>query len=127
MSKQLTMLVVLLFYATVAVAQRPLSNPQKATFSISGKVINDEDGQPLPNAEVYLARFPGPKGQESQLVDSEGRFSFSGLSAGKYALLAGKKGFLAQPFGGHEGYVIGIFVGPGLANPDLSFKLQPAG
>jgi uncharacterized GH25 family protein len=127
MSKRFAVLIALLFYALVVVAQGPLSNQQKAIFRISGKVINAEDGQPLPNAEVYLARLPGPTGQESQLVDSEGRFSFSGLSAGKYALLAGKKGFLPQSFGGHEGYVIGIFVGPGLANPDLTLTLQPSG
>jgi hypothetical protein len=127
MSKQFAVLMTLLFYALVVVAQAPLSNQQKATFRISGKVINAEDGQPLPNAEVYLARFPKPTGQESKLADSEGRFSFSSLSAGKYALLAGKKGFLPQSFGGHEGYVIGIFVGPELANPDLTLTLQPAG
>jgi len=127
MSKQFAVLMALLFYALVVIAQGPLSNQQKATFHISGKVINAEDGQPLPNAEVYLARFPKPTGQESKLADSEGRFSFGSLSAGKYALLAGKKGFLPQSFGGHEGYVIGIFVGPGLANPDLTLTLQPSG
>jgi hypothetical protein len=126
-SKQFAVLMTMLFYALVLVAQGPLSNQQKATFRISGKVINAENGQPLPNAEVYLARFPKPTGQESKLADPEGRFSFSNLSAGKYALLAGKKGFLPQPFGARERYVIGIFVGPGLTNPDLILKLQPAG
>lgn len=57
---------------------------------IAGVVV-DEDGDPVPNATVVVERFATPASArsvylESQNVDGEGAFKFTGLKPGRYYL-----------------------------------------
>lgn len=59
------------------------------TFSVSGHVINSENGLPVPNVRFGLTRINGdqPEFVNSSIAsDSRGDFVVEGLLAGKYAL-----------------------------------------
>ncbi len=72
--------------------------------SMQGTVIDAKTGQPLKGAEVSLrAMSTGNRGEpNSSVSDAEGRFTFDGLSAGRYRLSASRNGYLMRDprFGG---------------------------
>lgn len=129
MSKRLGVLPAVLLMAVAGMGQKTTPKAEKATYSINGSVV-DADGQSLSNVEIYLGRLPAGAvgaGQESLLSSPAGRFRFTGLSPGKYGVLAAKKGFVAQSYGMREGYVIGIAVGPGMGEPEVILRLKAEG
>src|ERR1700733_8568945 len=86
-------------------------------FRISGTVVDREGGQMLPNARVTIHSTeirPAESGDPAQTVttDEEGRFEFRGLKAGKYELLAERRGYVQQSFDQHEEFSTAIAVGP---------------
>jgi 5-hydroxyisourate hydrolase-like protein (transthyretin family) len=106
-------------------AQQPSAS--QTGYRISGTVVNSVTGQPLPQVRVFLARPQAREDQEVVITGPDGRFLFGNVPAGKYALAAGKPGFLMQGFEEHENYSSAIVVGPGLSAEDLVFRIHPAG
>ena len=112
--------------ANSAHPQSPAPSPQ--SFRISGIVVNALTGQPIASAAVAIA--PLSHGQERDITKSvvtgaDGRFSFSGLSRGKYSLNGRAHGFSFQGFDRHDQYATAIAVGPDLDSEHLVFRLQP--
>jgi hypothetical protein len=73
--------------------------PGPPTFVASGRVIDSESGVPLPKAGISFMMVPkaGPSSTTFGIqADDRGRFSFSGLSAGRYAAYAN-----SQYYGGN--------------------------
>jgi len=64
-----------------------LLSPAAAQSSLTGKVVNFLTGVPVRNARVRLS------GGAEVHSDAAGAFSFSGLEAGQYAVVADKDGF----------------------------------
>ncbi len=126
MNKGLRVLALVLLLAMAASGQRAAPRVQKATYSISGWVVDAGTGEPIANAEIYLGVASQETAQEAMLSSPMGRFSFSGLAAGKYVVLAGKRGFVTQTYGGREDYSIAVAVGPGM-EPEVTFRLQAEG
>ena len=64
-------------------------------LSLAGRIVNG-DGDPIDGAQVYT-QFVGQSGQAdyvpAQMSGEDGRFSISGLRAGRYLLRASKQGF----------------------------------
>src|ERR1017187_6599979 len=56
---------------------------------------------------------------------ADGRFAFTGLSRGKYSLMAAAHGFMLQGFERHDMYATAIVAGPDLDSEHLVFRLQP--
>ena len=96
-----------------------------AGYRIAGIAVDAVTGQPLARAEVSIESQDGKKTQEAYATGSDGRFSFEGLTAGRYALLAGRRGYVQQAYKGHEQYSTAIVVGPGLKTDELRFAMTP--
>lgn len=97
-------------------------------FRIAGIVVNSLSGQPVPSVRVAIARTTqGTEREINQAVTTgpDGRFSFTGLSRGKYSLMATAHGFSLQYFDHHDPYATAIAVGPDLDSSNLVFRLEP--
>ncbi len=97
-------------------------------YRIAGVLVNWVTGQPVAGASVAIA--PALQGADreiarSVITGSDGRFSFAGLSRGKYALMAAAHGFMLQYFERHGVYSTAIVAGPDLDSEHLVFRLQP--
>lgn len=82
--------------------------PDPATAVIVGQVVDAASGRPVGGALVLLSggpplpRLPGttvPPVRPRVMADSEGRFAFSGLSAGRYTLTTTKPGYVEGAHG----------------------------
>ncbi|HEV8385402.1 MAG TPA: carboxypeptidase-like regulatory domain-containing protein [Candidatus Acidoferrales bacterium] len=99
----------------------------RASFRISGTVVDSRSGEPLGKAEVDLGAVSGGDTSRRLLTAPDGRFLFELLPPGKYVLSAKRKGFVQQYFQQHEGgFSTGVAVGPGLDSENLIFPLLPA-
>jgi outer membrane cobalamin receptor len=63
---------------------------------LSGRVL-DPDGRPVPYADVVISTASSVP--QHVAADAEGRFSLSGLAAGRYELRASAPGLVADPIG----------------------------
>jgi len=117
-----------------AQASAPASLPTQAPpppqrgFRIAGIVVDALTGRPIPSASVAIA--PLTHGEErdiskSVVTGADGRFSFAGLSQGKYSLNGRARGFSFQAYDHHDQYATAIATGPGLDSEHLVFRLQP--
>ncbi len=111
--------------ATAAQAAPPVA--AQHGFRITGIVVDYLTGQPINSASVAIA--PLNHGVERDITKSvvtaaDGRFSFSGLSQGKYSLNARARGYSFQAFDRHDDYSTAIAVGPDLDSEHLMFRLQ---
>jgi 5-hydroxyisourate hydrolase-like protein (transthyretin family) len=130
----------LLVAATLAAQQLPQSGSSPAPaakaaasssqqdLKISGIVVNSLTGQPLASARVAISRVTQGESRDiNQSVSTgpDGRFSFSGLTRGKYSLMATARGFSVQFFEHHDPYATAVAVGPDLDSSNLVFRLEP--
>jgi hypothetical protein len=102
--------------------------PAPHGFRIAGVVVNSLTGQGVPGAVVAIA--PTSEGTDRDISKSvatgaDGRFSFTGLSQGKYSLMAAARGFSLQYFEHHDPFATAIAVGPDIDTDRLVFRLQP--
>jgi hypothetical protein len=87
----LALLAALLFSALQAQpATPPRDRPptQTGTGAISGRITDRDTGEPIARARVILLSWSGPRSTELE-ADADGRFSFTALAAGEYAVAAG--------------------------------------
>ena len=68
----------------------PQRDARSATASVGGSVLEAVSRAVIPNARVTLV---GAGVRESTTADNDGRFTFAGLSPGRYTLTADKEGF----------------------------------
>lgn len=132
------LLVVPSLWAQQAAQPRQQPAPMQATaagpapaphgFRIAGTVVNSLTGQAVAGASVAIA--PTSEGTDRDIsktvtTGADGRFSFPGLSQGKYSLMAAARGFSLQYFEHHDPFATAIAVGPDLDAEQLVFHLQP--
>ncbi len=106
--------------ATTTSAAQPLR--------ISGTVVNSLTGQPVAAARVAIARvIQGADRDISQSLTTgpDGRFQFTGLTRGKYSLMAAARGFSLQYFEHHDPYATAVAVAPDLDSTNLVFRMEP--
>ncbi len=115
----------LLAAASALCAQTSASAQQ--LFTISGTVVEHRNGRPLGNVMVAISPIEHRDHAAFCMTQSEGRFVFTDLAAGKYTLTATRRGFEPQLFQQNEGYSTGIAVGPGLDSEHIMFPLSAAG
>ncbi len=110
--------------APVSQAAAPVAQPLR----ISGTAVNSLTGQPVAAARVASARVTrGTDRDISQSVTTgpDGRFLFTGLTRGKYSLMAAARGFTLQYFEHHDPYATAIAVAPDLDSTNLVFRMEP--
>jgi protocatechuate 3,4-dioxygenase beta subunit len=76
--------------------RRPDDTQPSGTASISGRVMAVE-GSPLRRTQVQLSG-PGVRGRTA-LTDGDGRYSFTGLPAGRYSLRTFRTGYINLAYG----------------------------
>lgn len=82
------LLVVVFAFGVMTQAQQPAPKPAPTSSgTISGKVVN-ENGQPLPNVQVYVRPFGTGANPNIALTDREGAFEVSGLDSASYSVSA---------------------------------------
>jgi protocatechuate 3,4-dioxygenase beta subunit len=115
------------FYAVHVGAQNGTLPQDKCT--IGGTVIDAVSGEPLKGAVVKLGVMalpndPTPAAPSvSASTDSNGRFVFEGLSAGRYLVLASHDGYVKSQFGDLRGK--SLLVAPGQHVNDVVVRLLP--
>jgi hypothetical protein len=98
-------------------------------YRIAGTLINAITQQPLVGASVAIA--PAGNNDDTERISQtattsgDGHFAFTGLSRGKYSLMAAARGFTLQYFEHHDAYATAIAVGPELDSEHLVFRLEP--
>ena len=118
----------LLLLAAGAAAGQQNTVPAGQSFQISGRVVNAIGGDTLGQTEVTIAPASSPNATQSMLTGGDGQFRFENLAAGKYSLMAERRGFRRQFYEEHEGaFSTAIAVGPALESTGLIFRLRPDG
>jgi protocatechuate 3,4-dioxygenase beta subunit len=99
----------------------------QGTAELRGRLVDALGGQPLSGATVRLAstRTP-PTPTRSATSDADGRFVFSGLSAGQYNLSVSRAGVVTTMFGATEERRVAPLIADG-ATVDLGDVRVPAG
>ena len=99
-----TFLALLFLVSASSAAESQATDDSQNKGSIQGTVVDAKSGQALKGAEVSLRVFAsGNRGEpNSSVSDSEGRFSFNNLAAGRYRLTASRNGYVGRDprFGG---------------------------
>lgn len=120
-----------LLLLAVGTAAQPQQAKPAATAStgyrIAGVVVNSLTGAPIAGASVGIAPTAGASDRISKTYTTaaDGRFSFPGVSRGKYSLMATARGFSLQYFEHHDEFSTAIAVGPDLEAEHLIFRMDP--
>ena len=111
--------------ATAALAQSPAAAP--AVNSITGTVLNDRTGLPLPRAQVMLV--PAQAGLRGVAVDADekGAFTIRDIEPGRYSLSASRDGYLTTTVAwlGSVRMQPTFAIGAKEVVSDLTFRLRP--
>jgi hypothetical protein len=132
MTRGLLLVALLVFSPLVIAAQiLPNLNPKprpNGPYQIRGKVVNGETGQPIAGAEIRIYENAQDVGEMFEVRESagDGSFHFDEIAAGKYTLMAARRGFAPQAYLQHENYWSGVAVGPGKDALHLRFPLYPS-
>jgi hypothetical protein len=106
-----------------AVATPP--NLSGGTFRIAGRIVDAKTGYPIPRARVSAIDTSNPQRAVSMMSSEDGRFEFSGLPAGKFALEGAKRGFIRAAYDQHDQFSTAIVTGAGLETENLVLRLDP--
>jgi Carboxypeptidase regulatory-like domain len=94
------------------------------SYRIAGTVLNGTTGEPVQRALVSVMDMDNHT-VGSMITDEQGQFSFGGLAAAKYPLMATKRGYQTALYDDHEGYNTAIVTGPDQDTTHLVFFLAP--
>jgi hypothetical protein len=127
-SMRLFLLIACLCEFVFAVAAQTGTVPQASSaggYRIAGTVVSKTDGHALIHARVSLRDVSDVQKIQSLLTAEDGKFEFTGLPAGKYALGGAKKGFVSAAYDQHEEFSTAIVTGAGLETETLLLRLAP--
>jgi 5-hydroxyisourate hydrolase-like protein (transthyretin family) len=106
-----------------AMAQRPMP---VGPYKISGVVVDALSGAPLAKARVSISAVANRGGGAWSMITAEdGRFEFTSIPQGKFALRGDRLGYLWASYEQHEQFSTAIVTGPGLESEDLVLRLTP--
>ena len=95
------------------------------TFLVAGVAVDANTGTPLSKARVSLADTRNRKESIWVITREDGRFEFTGLAAGKYALQGAKTGYIAGAYQQHEQFSTAIVTGQEFDTQNLRLRLVP--
>jgi hypothetical protein len=94
-----------------------------AAFKITGWVVNSMTNAPVPGA--YVVMTGSANLNRTVRAGTDGSFMFTQIPAGRYVLVARRKGYVEQMYLQHEQFTTAILVGPNLNPEELVFPLAP--
>ena len=95
------------------------------TYVIAGTLVNSRTGSAVAQARVALLDTNTRKNVATLTTAADGHYSFSGLPAGKYSLVASKPGYLDGAYDQHQGYSSAIVTGRNFETASLVFRFIP--
>lgn len=95
-------------------------------YRIAGVVVSRTDGHPLARARVSIVNVKDKKDAFSIVTSDDGKFEFVGVSAGKYSLVGGKRGYLSGGLDQHEQFWTALVTGAGVDTENIVLRLWPA-
>ena len=96
----------------------------KPGFTIGGTVVQANTHQPINRVLVTIAQTQHPEHRLSMVTVADGRFSFSGIPAGKYSLSAQIGSSPARTFRQDGQYSTAIVTGPNLDTGHIVFAVE---
>jgi len=111
--------------APLCLGQSQSAAKPTGSYSISGVVVSAVTGQPLDRAQVTLHNATGESLVSEMTTGQDGYFTFGHLPAGKFSLVASRRGYIGMAYDEHEGYSTAIVTGEGLKSDALTFRLPP--
>jgi hypothetical protein len=109
---------------------RPMGSPHNPAapqklYSIAGTVTNILTGETVAHASISLV--DEATGETMQTMESgpDGQFALEPVAAGKYALRAARRGYIAAFFDEHDEYSSAIVTGEGQDTEHIPFRLNP--
>jgi Carboxypeptidase regulatory-like domain len=106
-------------------AQAPRVAGGNGAFRVAGVVVSLTSGSVLPGTRVSLTDTKNPRNTQWMVTGDDGRFAFNGLSAGKYSLLGGHRGFIRTTYDQHGQFSTAIVTGAGVDTENLTLRLVP--
>ena len=105
---------IVMLSVAVAAQSGQTTRPAKssATYPIAGTTVSSLTGKPVAGAHVTVMSVEHNEFVKNVMSGVDGHFAFSGLTAGKYSLVASAHGFRSQGFNQHGDFFTGIVVGP---------------
>jgi hypothetical protein len=95
------------------------------TYRVAGTIVNQLDGNPLASARVTLQDLKNSEKTVFMITSENGRFEFSGVPGGRYALTGAKRGFIPASYDQHEQFSTHIVTGAGVDTENLVLKIAP--
>lgn len=123
-----------LLLASLSEAQAPGQAPGEANpapssfvgpYTIAGTVVNAITGEPVQRALVSVLSEGDQREVASVESDAEGHFAVERLAAGKYPLIAAKRGYARSYYDEHVDLNTAIVTGPDEDTTHLTFHLMP--
>jgi hypothetical protein len=98
---------------------------QSGGYRIAGKVVNSITGAPVSQALPTIADVKNRSDTKSLVTGDDGAFAFRSLPAGKYSLMAARRGFITSGYDAHEHFSTAIVTGGDAESEHLTFRLTP--
>ncbi len=113
---------------------------ETTAFKITGIVISEGNGAPVPNCHLTATRssggvapqmlprqqrIPGNEDSPSTDTDIRGHFSLLVPTAGSWQVYAFGRGFRQQPYDRHEDFFSAVVLTPAAPTYDLVFRVEP--
>src|SRR5271155_2631587 len=98
-----------------------------AGFRISGRVVNSMTSAPVAGAYVVVNAASASNLSRTVRVGADGSFVLTQIPAGRYVLIARRKGYVEQTYLQHQQFTTAILVGPNLNSENLVFPRAPEG
>jgi len=111
---------------TAQIADAPQPATPAGGYRIAGTVVSKTDDHPLARARITLRDAKDTQKFESLVTAEDGKFEFTGVPAGKYALTGAKRGFISASYDQHDQFSTAIVTGAGLETEALVLRLAPA-
>lgn len=128
MTRRRAFLLLALAAATLCAAQSRTPQPHSpaaALYTIAGTLTDSISGDPVPRATVTLIAEDHETVVATALTGDDGQFSLPALPAGRYGLMAARRGYRAAYYNQHDEYSSAIVTGPGQDTAHVAFRLAP--
>lgn len=111
-------------FALLSGSCAPLVHAQ-ALYPIAGTLTDSVTGDPIFGATLTLSTERPRSVIQTTISDAQGHFALNPVPAGKYALIALRRGYLTAAFDEHEAYSSAIVTGEGQDAAHIPFHLDP--
>jgi hypothetical protein len=111
-----------------SVAGTSIEHPKSAAgpYQISGVVVDSKSGSPLHGVDMVITPLGAERNGVAKTTAEDGTFVFDKLPAGKYRVVASRRGYVTSAYQEHQGFSTAIVTGPGLETTHLRFPIVPA-